>query len=840
MEASEMQKTIYDVMNLGRQNRMLHQFAEDTPLDGKHVKLDGRQLLSFGSCSYLGLEMDPRLREGVRKAVERWGTQFSSSRAYMSAPPYSELEEKLSTLFGGHTLSVSTTTLGHLSCIPVICHEKDAILLDRMVHHSIQMAATQARAQGTHVELVRHGDWGTLERRIAELTPQHRKVWYMIDGIFSMFGDLPDVVEFRRLMDQHPNLWLYVDDAHGMSIAGQHGRGMHLSRMGWHPRLIVATSLNKAFAAGGGCITFQDPEMRDRVRLCGGPQTFSGPLQPPMLGAALASADVHLSPEITRLQNELKEGVLHLNAELVANDLPLYENNETPIFFVKGGPLKMSYALVHRLAKEGFFLTVAQYPAVPLKRSGVRVSITRHHSKQDLTALAQAMGHHYPKALEDVGLTREDVLREFDVDHEARERTRIGKLARLFDMGAVQKPAAPVKRADEAAVELKLETYTTINDISPDEWNSLLGNRANFDHATLKSFEEIFRNRAEKESNWGWHYFIVRSGSLPVAATFFTDALWKDDMLMRAEVSDRIEQARVHDRYFLTSRAFGMGTLLSEGNHLFLERKGPWQQALAMIVEAAAKAQRSVGATSLVFRDLPEGDAELDAAFLEHGLVKMPMLAGHVVDLTRWNTEDEFFATLGSRTRRRVRSEVQAVQQQFTQKLFRHGIDAAPTAEEFGHYYSLYKRVKDRKRRLNTFDLPTDIVEKLWATPGWELLALHLSPEACGPADGRAVAVGISFRDGDRMVAAICGLDGEQREVSVYRQLLWRMLLRAKEAGVKTLELGMDAEREKQRLGAEPREQCAYAQLTDHYSAEIMSQIAQDVSLQDPSTRKLA
>lgn len=839
MEASEMQRTIYDVMNLGRQNRMLHQFAEDTPLDGKHVRLDGKELLSFGSCSYLGLEMDQRLREGVAKAVERWGTQFSSSRAYMSAPPYRMLEEKLSQLFGGHTLSVSTTTLGHMSCIPVICHEKDAILLDRMVHHSIQMAATQARAQGTHVELVRHGDWATLERRIAELTPLHRRVWYMIDGIFSMFGDLPDVVEFRRLMDQHPNLWLYVDDAHGMSIAGQHGRGMHLSRMGWHDRLIVATSLNKAFAAGGGCITFQDKEMHDRVRLCGGPQTFSGPLQPPMLGAALASAEIHLSPEITTMQAELKERVLHLNAELVANNLPLYENNETPIFFIKGGPIRASYALVQRLADEGFFLTVAQYPAVPLKRSGVRLSITRHHSKADLTALAQAIGHHYEKALADVGMTREDVLREFDVDHDARERTRLGKLTRLFDVGAVPQKLSPVKHEAPAA-DLVLETHHSIAAIDAGEWNKLVGHRANFDHATLAAFEAIFRNRPEKESNWGWHYFIVRSGGVPVAATFFTDALWKDDMLMRAEVSDRIEQSRVQDRYFLTSRAFGMGCLLTEGNHLFLDRQGPWQQALGLIIDAASKGQRAVGATSLVFRDLPDGDVELDNAFLEHGLVKMPMLAGHVVDLTKWSNEDEFFATLGSRTRRRVRQEVQAVQQHFTQKLWRKGQEAKPSADELAHYYALYKRVKDRKRRLNTFDLPTDIVEQLWATPGWELLALHLSPEAGGPADGRAVAIGISFRDGDRMVAAICGLDGEQREVSVYRQLLWRMLLRAKEAGVKTLELGMDAEREKMRLGAEPRQQCAYAQLTDHYSAEIMGQIAQDVSLQTPGDKKVA
>ncbi len=831
MEASEMQKTIYDVMKLGRSNGMLHQLPDDTPLDGKHLKLGGREVLTFGSCSYLGLEMDPRIREGVRRAVDRWGTQFSSSRAYMSAPPYGELEEKLSTIFGGHTLSVSTTTLGHISCIPVICHEKDAILLDRMVHHSIQIAATQARSQGTHVELVRHGDWDTLEQRITELTAKHRNVWYMIDGIFSMFGDLPDVAEFRKLMDRHPNLWLYVDDAHGMSIAGTHGRGMHLSRMGWHERLVVATSLNKAFASGGGCITFQDPEMRDRVRLCGGPQTFSGPLQPPMLGAALASAAIHLSPEITTLQNELKEKIIHFNDALVNAGLPLYENNDTPIFFIKGGPLRFSYQLASRVAKEGYFLTVAQYPAVPLKRSGIRLSITRHHTKEELTALAQAMAHHYPKALEDVGLSADEVLREFNVDTESRERARVRKLTGLFDMS---KPAnAPLHSSQNEHVELTLETKTSASQLDAKEWDSLVGHRANFNHASLLGLERIFRNRPEAESNWGWHYFIVRAGGVPVAATFFTDALWKDDMLMRAEVSDHIERLRAKDPYLLTSRAFGMGTLLTEGNHLFLDRKGPWRQALAMIIDAASEAQRATGATSLVFRDLPEGDAELDAAFLEHGLVKMPMLAGHVVDLSTWKTEDEFFMTLGNRTRRRVRADVKDVENLFTQKLFTHAGHARPSDAEFEHFYGLYKKVKDRKRRLNTFDLPKDIVQQLWNTPGWEILSLHLSPEAGGPADGQAVAVGISFVEGDRMVAAICGLDGEQREVSVYRQLLWRMLKRAKELGVRHLELGMDAEREKQRLGAEPRPQCAYAQLTDHYSAEQLGQIAQAVALEE-------
>lgn len=831
MEASELQRTIYDVVNMGRQQRLLHQYAEDTVLDGKHLQLGGRELLSFGSCSYLGLETDPRLKEGVRRAVDRYGTQFSSSRAYLSAPPYTELEEKLSRIFGAHVLPVSTTTLGHLSAIPVICQEKDAILLDRMVHHSVQLAATQARAQGTHVELVRHGDWAALEKRISELAPLHRRVWYLLDGVYSMFGDLPDVGELKRLLAAYPNLHLYCDDAHGMSLAGLHGRGMHLSRMGWHDRMVVATSLNKAFASAGGCLAFPDPEMRDQVRLCGGPFTFGGPVQPPMLGAAIASADIHLSPQIAQYQQQLDDGVAHLNHELTHRGLPLLEKNGTPIFFIKGGPIRMSYAVVQRLMTEGFFLTVATYPAVPLKRSGVRLSITRHHSLADLTALSQALEHHYPKALEDVGLTLAEVEREFDTLGEARERARLGKLTTLFDMAVPAARPAPVVKPGTTGSLLTLETYASVNELAAAEWDALVGYRSNFDHATLASFEDLFDGRKEPESNWGWHYFIVKSAGRPVAATFFTDALWKDDMLMRAEVSDRIEQARATDRYFLTSRAMSMGSLLTEGNHLFLDRTGPWQEALALILEAAAKVQRAVGATSLVLRDLPEGDAEVDGVLLEHGLVKMPMLAGHVIDLTRWNTEDEFFATLGSRTRRRVRAEVQTVQAQFMTRRWKHGVDPAPSEEEFAHFYSLYKRVKDRKRRLNTFDLPTDVVKKLWMTPGWELMSLYLSPSAGGPVDGSAVAMSISFLGEERMVAAIAGLDGVQREVSVYRQLLWRTLLRAKEAGLKSLELGMDAEREKQRLGAEPRQQCAYVQLTDHYSAELMGHISEGLAL---------
>ena len=150
---------------------------DDEPLDGRTISLDGRSLLNFGSCSYLGLELDPRMRQAVIDAVLRYGTQFSSSRTYMSAPPYLELEAQLESMFGGHVVLAPTTTLGHLAALPVIVESGDAVILDQLVHHSVQVAANQLRAQGTTVEMIRHNRMDRLEAMVARLAPRHRRIW---------------------------------------------------------------------------------------------------------------------------------------------------------------------------------------------------------------------------------------------------------------------------------------------------------------------------------------------------------------------------------------------------------------------------------------------------------------------------------------------------------------------------------------------------------------------------------------------------------------------------------------------------------------------------------------
>lgn len=828
MEASEYLNTIHDVFKTGHSRQLMFQYIDDEPMDGKHVTIDGTNLLSFGSCCYLGLENDPRLKEGVIKAVERYGTQFSSSRGYLSVGPYAQFEETLSELFGGPALSVPTTTLGHMATIPVLVNEKDAIILDHQVHASIQIAATQARAAGAHVEVVRHGDLAKLEERVDFLCRTRRHVWHMIDGVFSMFGDLPDVGFLTSLMDRYEQLHLYVDDAHGMSVDGKHGRGIHLARMPHHPRMVFSTSLNKAFAAGGGCFVFPTDEMRQLVRLCGAPLTFGGPLQPPMIGAGMASAAIHLSPEIEILKADLREKIEYLNDLLEARGLPLLQRNHSPIFFLKTGPLRLAWNIATRMKdKHGLYLTVSAYPTVPMKRSGMRISITRHHSKEDLVRLADALALEWPQALAEEGLTREEIDLLFVNEFESPFHRQVKELfAAQGKSTGVRRPQGAFKPREG----LELQHANTIEAIDRAEWDRLLGGRGCFDSRALAMLENTFRDRPEPENNWKFHYFMVRDAGRPVLATFFTEALSKDDMLMRPEVSDVVEAHRKNDPYFLTSKALSMGSMLSEGNHLYLDREGPWREALAWVLDEAGQIVVREELSVLVLRDLPGDDPEMDDFVLDLGLVKAPMLPAYDVDLSEWEDDAGFMARLGKKTRKAFREEVLEREPLWNVRVLGAGQEEA-TPEELAHLHGLYMNVKSRKSRLNVFDLPDTVLASMAKTPGWEIISMHLPAEHGGPENGKAVVFVAGFATPDTYTALVCGIDYDYRAAGPYRQMLWQALRRARAHGCKRLALGVDADFEKQRLRATSHLQCVYLQATDHFGGAVLRQIVEGAAL---------
>ena len=368
-----------------------HLTAEDAQLGGRFVTLRGRRQINFGSCSYLGLETDLRLKNAACDAVARYGVQFASSRAYVSCPPYAELERLLAAMFETPLVVAQTTTLAHFAALPILIGREDAVVCDQLVHNSVQAVLPTLQAAGTFCRFVRHNRIDRLEEIVRALGQRHRRVWYLADGVYSMHGDPAPLSTLQDLMSRNERLHLYLDDSHGVSWTGRHGRGLLLGDGPLPPRTVMVASLAKAFSAGGAILALPDAETARLIRTCGSTMIFSGPLQPALLGAAIASARVHLSSELPERQAKLMDRIRLFNVLAAARSLPLGSPAATPIRFVKTGDNEATYQMVGDLMREGFYTNTAVFPAVSKHQGGLRVALTVHQTPDDIHGLVDAI-----------------------------------------------------------------------------------------------------------------------------------------------------------------------------------------------------------------------------------------------------------------------------------------------------------------------------------------------------------------------------------------------------------------------------------------------------------------
>ncbi len=361
-------------------------------LDGRSFLCRGQSFINFASCSYLGLEVDSRLKLGAIAATTQIGAGFAMSRAYASNPLYDEFETKLAHIFGAPAVSTPTTTLGTFSFMQTFINAGELIVLDASVHNSVQLAASTTLQHGTEVKTVPHNDMDAL-RSLLDATAPDRRVWYAMDGIYSMFGDVCPIDEVLALLDEYPNLFCYADDAHGMSIHGKHGRGLVLgAQETLHNKMVVAVSLSKGFAMGtGGALIFPHEEWRRMLRTCGPTMIFSGPLSPPTLGAGVACADIHLSDEIYALQDALTHRIALFRQTLDAVGLTSPSDMRSPVQFIHIGSDAAAMEVAEKVVEQGWFLNLAAFPAVAPGRAGLRLTITNKQSDADLRGVVNAI-----------------------------------------------------------------------------------------------------------------------------------------------------------------------------------------------------------------------------------------------------------------------------------------------------------------------------------------------------------------------------------------------------------------------------------------------------------------
>lgn len=801
--------TVNEIINTARERKIIHLFTEDSSYDGRNIQIEGTKLINFGSCSYLGLEIDSRIKAASIEAIESFGLQFSSSRSYVSTTLYKEWESLLGQIFGYPMVVAPTTSLGHHAVIPVAIESDDAIILDQQVHASVQDAVSKMLGKGNTVEVLRHNEMESLENRIQVLSKDHKNIWYMADGIYSMYGDFAPIDELKVLIDKYPNFRLYIDDAHGMSIFGENGKGYVLENIGELKNTIVALSFAKAFGCGGAAFVFPDQEMAQKVRNCGGPMIFSGPHQIPTIAGGIASAKIHLSDEIRMLQNELRSKVALCYDLLIESEMPVMSNRETPVFFIGLGLTRVGYNMVERLLREKCFTNLGIYPAVPETCTGIRFTITNHHTKEDIMQLVDAFRKHLPLALAEEGRTMQDIQRAF-------RRVKTSSFNKLKTI------AAPKKK-------FSVEHYDSISQIKPEVWDGMFKDGASFDWKFLSMLEGVFKENKSEHDNWEFHYYVTYDeNGMPLLGTFFTLSMVKDDMFASEMVSQAVERDRIINPEYLTTKSLVMGCLLTEGNHLYLDRtRDDWKQVMMAFIDKLWSEQDRMKAEAIYLRDFAADDLELTEFIAQQGFVKVGIPATHYMEDLNWRDQEQYLQSLKSKKRSLIKRKVVK-----HAGLYDISTVENPTRNQLKQWYDLYLNVKSGSFELNSFVLPYKLFEAFGAYGEAELIEIKAKPEHSFSGGTETVAVTLNYRtsSGD-YCGLIVGLDYRYvKEKGLYKTMILENVVRAGALDANKLYLGMTASDSKRDFGAKAVSQVAFFQMKDDYNLKVLSTISQNAS----------
>ena len=783
--------TVNEVFTDAKQEGVMHLYAEGDSFTGRTIGLRDRQLFHFGTTGYLGLEQDRRLKAAAIDAINKYGTQFPLSKSYISNPLYRRLEERLTDMYQNPIIITKNSTLGHMGVIPNAVNDQDAIILDHQVHWSVQSAAKVLKNRSVPIDMIRHNDLNMLEDKIKSLSDKRKRIWYMADGIYSMYGDYAPIQDLKALTLKYPQLHLYIDDVHGMSWTGKNGTGYALGELGeLSENILLFGTLSKTFGASGAVLVCSNKKMYHEIKTFGGPLTFSAQLDPASVAAATASAEIHLSPEIYELQSELREKTTFFNSLLEQTDLPLIDKNNSPVFFIGTGMPKTGYNFVNRLMKEGYYVNLGIFPAVPVKNTGVRITISRHNQKEEIAGLVAAMTHHFPKALEDSHTNLYRVNKAF-------------KLAAKSNKGSIHEPDFEIQQED------------TIVKINKSVWNACLGQHGVYDWDGLRFQEQVFSNNSAKEHNWKFRYVLIfDKHHHPVLATYLTIGLWKDDMLSKTSASQVIEKQRKVDPYYLTSKVLSLGSLFTEGKHLFVDEKHPLKtKALETLLQLLEEMEQKFKSKMTVLRDFSK-DNLLHPYFQGQGFVRVQMPNSCHIELKENQTMEAYIAQLSSRNRKHIRKEILP----FEPKL---KIEVLGTAKETAlqEMEKLFSNVHGNNLGLNTFSFPTALFTAMASNPHWEFITVNTLE-----GQGKMIGVMFCYKNNHRTyIPAFIGMDYDYlKEYFTYRQLLFQTIKRAIDLKCEHIALGMTASFEKRKLGATIDETYAYLQTSDNYTLELM------------------
>jgi 8-amino-7-oxononanoate synthase len=350
------------------------------------VEMEGAARIMLGSNNYLGLTGDPRVMQGARDALERYGTGLTGSRLLNGTIDlHLELERELAEWMRTEEAIVFTT--GHqanVGCLGTILSPGDTVIADSGDHASILDGCLLSRAK---LRPFRHGRLDKLEKMLERAADDGGGVLVVVDGVFSMEGDVADLPRVVELCQAH-GARLMVDEAHAAGVLGARGAGTS-EHFGLEAEVDLRMgTFSKSLASCGGFIAGSH-EVIDFLRISSRAFLFTAAAVPAAVGAALAALRIIRSDEGPQLFERvlgnaryLRDGLRDLGFEVLDEGPPV----ATPIVPVVVGDDWKAVMLWRALYDAGVYVNVALHPAVPPAGALLRTSVMATHERQTLDA----------------------------------------------------------------------------------------------------------------------------------------------------------------------------------------------------------------------------------------------------------------------------------------------------------------------------------------------------------------------------------------------------------------------------------------------------------------------
>lgn len=350
--------------------------------EGSEAVYKGHRLIMCGSNNYLGLTTHPKVRQAAKDAIDRFGTSCTGSRFLNGTLElHEQLEHELAEWVGKPAALVFSTGMQtNLGTISALVGRGDIAILDKDDHASI---VDGARLSWGDTRRFRHNDMADLARVLEEIPPDRGKL-VVVDGLFSMEGDIAPLPELVPLCKQH-GARLMVDDAHAMGVlGGGHGTAAHFG-MTDQVDLIMST-FSKSFASLGGFIAGDD-DVIHYIKHFARALIFSASIPPANTAAALAALQV-MREEPERIER------LNRNAERMRREFTRLGfdigNSVTPVIPIIIGDDMRTFLTWKGLFDAGVFVNPIIAPAVPAGRQLLRTSYMATHTDEQLDRVLEA------------------------------------------------------------------------------------------------------------------------------------------------------------------------------------------------------------------------------------------------------------------------------------------------------------------------------------------------------------------------------------------------------------------------------------------------------------------